>query len=90
MNRRMTLGRYVKESRKRLGISQRELSRRTKIDNNTISKIENDTRMKPNILILMKIGIELSLDICELMRLSGYSNKDIDLFKSNIKVKYAN
>ena len=71
-------------------MSQRELSRRTKIDNNTISKLENGTRIKPNILILMKIGIELSIDICELMRLSGYSCKDIDLFKANIKVKYAN
>lgn len=35
-----TLASLVKETREKIGISQRELSRRTGIDNNTLAKIE--------------------------------------------------
>lgn len=39
-----TLANVVKEVRKRINISQRELSRITGIDNNTIAKIEKGKR----------------------------------------------
>ena len=52
-----TLASVVKEAREKLGISQRELSRRTGIDNNTVAKIEKGERKKPNILSLRKLII---------------------------------
>lgn len=36
--------------REKLGISQRELSRQTGVDNNTIAKLEKGMRKKPNTL----------------------------------------
>ena len=50
-----TLASVVKSAREKLGISQRELSRRTGIDNNTVAKIEKGERKKPNVLSLRKI-----------------------------------
>ena len=50
-----TLASVVKNAREKIGISQRELSRRTGIDNNTIAKIEKGERKKPNVLSLRKI-----------------------------------
>ena len=65
--------------RLRKDISQRELSRRTGIDNNTISQIEKGERKKPNSLSLIKLSQELELDLDDLMNLSGYSKEDIDM-----------
>ena len=41
-----TLASVVKEAREKINISQRELSRITGIDNNTIAKIEKGERKK--------------------------------------------
>lgn len=73
-----TLASIVKEARKKTGISQRDLSRRTGIDNNTLAKIEKGERKKPNVLSLKKLSVILNLNLKELMVLSGYSSKDID------------
>lgn len=73
-----TLADVVKSARKRVGISQRELSRRTDIDNNTIALIEKGQRKKPNVLSLKKLGNALDLDLRDLMILSGYSLEDIN------------
>ena len=40
-----TLASLVKEAREKIGISQREVSRRTGIDNNTLAKIEKGERL---------------------------------------------
>ena len=45
------------------GISQRKLSRQTGIDNNTIAKIENVSRKKPNALSLKKLAFVLNLEL---------------------------
>lgn len=78
-----TLASVVKEAREKLGISQRELSRRTGIDNNTVAKIEKGERKKPNVLSLRKLSSVLLIDYEELMKLCDYSKEDIEATKSN-------
>ncbi len=58
-----TLASVVKIAREKLGISQRELSRRTGIDNNTLAKIEKCERKKPNVLSLRKLFMVLGIDV---------------------------
>ena len=72
-----SLAEIIKEARERKDISQRELSRRTGIDNNTISQIEKGERKKPNSLSLIKLSQALDLNLDMLMDLSGYSFDDI-------------
>ena len=74
-----TLASVVKNAREKLGISQRELSRRTGIDNNTVAKIEKGERKKPNVLSLRKISFLLNLDLEELLKLAGYNEQDIEV-----------
>ena len=74
-----TLASVVKNAREKLGISQRELSRRTGIDNNTVAKIEKGERKKPNVLSLRKISFLLNLNLEELLKLAGYNEQDIEV-----------
>lgn len=74
-----TLSEIIKNARIKKGISQRELSRQTGIDNNTIAKIENGSRRKPNPLSLKKLAFVLNIELSELLVLSGYTKTDIDL-----------
>lgn len=74
-----TLASLVKEAREKLGISQREISRRTGIDNNTLAKIEKGERKKPNVLILKKLSYILELDLEKLMKLADYNDQDIEV-----------
>jgi len=78
-----TLASVVKEAREKLGISQRELSRRTGIDNNTVSTIEKGERKKPNILSLRKLSVVLNLDYRNLMELCDYSKEEIKAIADN-------
>lgn len=74
-----TLASVIKSARERIGISQREVSRRTGIDNNTLAKIEKGERKKPNVLSLRKISFLLNLDLEELLKLAGYNEQDIEV-----------
>lgn len=76
------LAELVKTSREKLGISQRELSRRTGIDNNSISQIEKGERRKPNSLSLVKLSKVLNIDLDELMNASGYTEEDINFTRN--------
>ena len=67
----------VSEARKKLDISQRELSRRTGIDNAEISRIEAGTRSQPNFFTLRSLSKELKLSFKTLMELANYSKQDI-------------
>ena len=72
------LATIIKESRIKKGISQRELSRRSGVDNKTIAKIELGERKKPTIVTLLKISVILDLNIYEVLTVAGYSNKEIE------------
>ena len=70
----------VKTAREKIKISQRELSRRSGVDNNTISKIEKGVRKKPNVISLIKLSDVLDIDISKLLKASGYSKNEIQVF----------
>lgn len=78
-----TLASVVKEAREKINISQRELSRITGIDNNTIAKIEKGERKKPNVLSLKKLSSVLNLSLEELMELCEYSKEEIEATVNN-------
>ena len=78
-----TLSSVVKEAREKINISQRELSRITGIDNNTIAKIEKGERKKPNVLSLKKLSSVLNLSLEMLMELCEYSKEEIDSTVNN-------
>lgn len=78
-----TLASVVKEAREKINISQRELSRITGIDNNTIAKIEKGERKKPNVLSLKKLSSVLNLSLEVLMELCEYSKEEIESTVNN-------
>ena len=78
-----TLASVVKEAREKIGISQRELSRITGIDNNTIAKIEKGERKKPNVLSLKKLSSVLNISLEDLMELCEYSKEEIEATVNN-------
>lgn len=78
-----TLSSVVKEAREKVGISQRELSRITGIDNNTIAKIEKGERKKPNVLSLKKLSSVLNISLENLMELCEYNKEEIEATVNN-------
>ena len=80
-----SLASVISSAREKIGISQRELSRRTGIDNNTVAKIEKGERKKPNTLSLIKLSKELDIDLKLLLELSGYTKEDAIMFENLIK-----
>lgn len=74
-----SLAEAISVSRKKLGITQREVARRTGIDNNTIAKIEKGERKKPNTLSLKKLAYILDIDQDYLLQLAGYNDEEIKI-----------
>ncbi len=72
------LGKTISESREKLGISQRELARKSNMDCAEISRIEAGKRLKPNVLYLKGIAETLGLSLVKLMKLAGYDDVDIN------------
>ena len=69
-----TLGSFISHRRKELNISQRELAKKVKISNSTISRIENDDNITPDNETLRRIAGVLRCDYNYLLAL----NKQID------------
>lgn len=72
------LSKTISEAREKLGISQRELARRTNMDPAEVSRIEAGKRRKPNILYLKDIAETLGLSLVKLMKLAGYDDAVIN------------
>ena len=72
------LGKTISEAREKLGISQRELSRKANMDCAEVSRIEAGKRLKPNVLYLKGIAENLNLSLVKLMELAGYDDVDIN------------
>ena len=72
------LGKVIAKAREKVGISQRELSRRANMDCAEVSRIESGKRMKPNVLYLKGIAETLNLSMVDLMKLAGYNDIDIN------------
>lgn len=78
MKKTTELGRVITEAREKVGISQRELSRRANMDCAEVSRIEAGKRLKPNILYLKGIAETLNLSMVDLMKLAGYDDIEIN------------
>ncbi|HAB65769.1 MAG TPA: hypothetical protein DCE23_00230 [Firmicutes bacterium] len=72
------LGKTISEAREKLGISQRELARKSNMDCAEVSRIEAGKRLKPNVLYLKGIAETLGLSLVKLMKLAGYDDIDIN------------
>ena len=72
------LGKTISEAREKLGISQRELARKSNMDCAEVSRIEGGKRLKPNVLYLKGIAETLGLSLVKLMKLAGYDDVDIN------------
>lgn len=72
------LGKFIAEAREKVGISQRELSRRANMDCAEVSRIEAGKRQKPNVLYLKGIADTLNLSMVDLMKLAGYNDIEIN------------
>lgn len=81
-----TLAEAVSSKRKSIGITQRELSRRTNIDNNTIAKIEKGERKKPNVLSIKKLSFALDIDSNILLKLAGYNKEEIEIANDDVGI----
>lgn len=75
---KITLGELIKNAREKKGMSQRELSRQSGIDNNTIAKLEKGERKKPNVFALKKIAYILDIDLKYILSAAGYEDEDIE------------
>ena len=72
------LGKTISNAREKLGISQRELARKSNMDCAEVSRIEAGKRLKPNVLYLKRIAETLGLSLVKLMKLAGYDDVDIN------------
>lgn len=73
-----SLSEIIKESRNKLGISQRELAKRIGVDNSYIAKIESGITKKPSIAVLMDLANELKLNVFQLCDSAEYSRKELN------------
>ena len=79
MKKKVTeLGKTISEAREKVGISQRELARRSNMDCAEVSRIESGKRQKPNVLYLRGIAETLNLSLVKLMKLAGYNDVEIN------------
>lgn len=72
-----TLAEVITNARIKKGLSMRELARLSGMDHAEISRIEKGTRLKPNILFLRRLAINLELSLVDLLTTAGYSEIDI-------------
>lgn len=70
-----SFGNLLKELLKEKSISMGELSKKSRIDKSTISRIANN-KQKPNINHLEKLAIHLNVNLEELLKASGYEFKN--------------
>lgn len=68
----MAFGAYLKQLRKRAGLSQRELEALSGISNAEISRIETGDRKKPSPISLKALAPHLGVSYAELMQRAGY------------------
>lgn len=68
-----TFGKLIREKRKELGLSLRELARRTGVSHPYLSQLENERNKNPSLEIVIKLSNELELSLSKLLELAGIS-----------------
>lgn len=69
-------GEYIKEQREKIGLSQRELARRIKVDNKTINNIEKNKTQKINYKIIIALANVFNINVLELTNKAGYATTE--------------
>ncbi len=69
----MSFGQYLREERKKRGMSQRLLAQLINSSNTEISRIEQEIRQKPSPVMLKKISEVMDIPLDEIMRQAGYT-----------------
>lgn len=72
----MTLGEFVQERRKLLGLSRNMLATRIGISHTEIHRIENGERKQPSLKVLTALASELQVQPEKLMEYSGYKQSE--------------
>ena len=67
-----SLARVLAEARHELGLSLREVERRTGIRNAHLSQIETGTIARPEMALLWELSVAYGLDFARLLALAGY------------------
>ena len=67
-----SLARVLAEARRDLGLSLREVERRTGIRNAHLSQIETGTIARPEMALLWELSVAYGLDFARLLALAGY------------------
>jgi len=87
----MKFGPFIREKRIKKGLGQRELAAKIGVSASYLSDIEKDKRSAPNLNIIKKISLILSIDINKLNDLAGISKKTLapdinDFIMKNSKI----
>lgn len=82
------LSKLLKNARFKLNLSQRDLSLISGVDYSYIAKIENGTRKKPSLNVLLKFSKSLNISFLVLVKSAGYSKQEINdlIFYSSILI----
>lgn len=74
----MNFGDYLKDRRKEIGLSQRQLSELSGVSNTEISRLESGYRQNPSPKILKAIAPYLGVSYSDLLKEAGYIDESID------------
>ena len=74
-----TLGTVISGAREVRGLTQRELAKKVKVSNSTISRIEKDDGIHPDPATLKAIADVLKIDYNYLLALNGQIEDDADI-----------
>ncbi|MFL0267917.1 helix-turn-helix domain-containing protein [Candidatus Clostridium radicumherbarum] len=74
----MSIGEYIKNLRKKIGLSQRELAEKCSVSSAEICRIETGDRKTPSPIVLKAIAPFLGVACEELLQKAGYIEELID------------
>lgn len=72
----MTLGEFIKNRRKELGISRNLLATKAGISHTEVQRIETNERKQPSLKVLCALADSLSVPQEEMLKLAGYAPED--------------
>ena len=70
------IGNHIRDCRKKLRYSQRELAEKVSISDAEICRIENGTRVHPSREVLRELAAALNVPVSELFEKAGYIDTD--------------
>lgn len=72
----MTLGEFIKNRRKELGITRNLLATKAGISHTEVQRIETNERKQPSLKVLCALADSLSVSQEEMLKIAGYTPSD--------------